>query len=453
MSAERPSAPPALRQVAVFAPLCALISWYWAQLVVDPPGWRIAAVVALATACGLVLALSARLERDGRLNLRFIRVVTVAVFGIAALLAAGLSPALLAPSGWGALTAGLSHGFDGVPRDQWPYDGFDLWVRQVILLAVPLTSVPAAALSLWPPAPGPGGKEAADFRRGGALILLLCPFVFAATERPLPNPPAWGAGLLVVVAAWILLSRPHTQLSSGLMGMAAVIVAGLISLPIAESLQPARPLIEGSPTETERAPAPETGKKERSSAQRPSSAERSRRQPRSGRRDRKREGSQAQPGARRNRKNSTERRTRTAGPRPQTRSPKQREGLPAGAIVVFKAAAVVVILLLVTGRNRRTGSSVDEAAELRSALERLGWSLPPQTTLAELETRLDEQAGPAAARYARRLRERRFAIATASFPAELDRRGLRRALTHGKGLLVRARGFLALPPVPLRRRS
>jgi hypothetical protein len=89
-------------------------------------------------------------------------------------------------------------------------------------------------------------------------------------------------------------------------------------------------------------------------------------------------------------------------------------------------------------------------AELRAALERLGYEISPGTTLAALEHRLIEGPGPAAARYVRRLRERRFAVpAPGGSGPQLDRRALRRALTGGLGPLGWLRGFLALPPAAL----
>jgi hypothetical protein len=79
------------------------------------------------------------------------------------------------------------------------------------------------------------------------------------------------------------------------------------------------------------------------------------------------------------------------------------------------------------------------------ALEGLGRPLGPGTTLLALERRLGQTGGPAAAAYARALRERRFAPAAGPGP-RLDRRALRRALTHGRGLRTRVRALLVLPP-------
>jgi hypothetical protein len=98
-------------------------------------------------------------------------------------------------------------------------------------------------------------------------------------------------------------------------------------------------------------------------------------------------------------------------------------------------------------RRRRFGAGIEgEVRELESALSRLGYSVPPGTTLLALEHTLARSAGPAAARYVRRLRERRFSQRAGHRPDPHARRTLRRALTHSAGLLGRLQGLLALPP-------
>ena len=100
----------------------------------------------------------------------------------------------------------------------------------------------------------------------------------------------------------------------------------------------------------------------------------------------------------------------------------------------------------VAGERSATG---DEAGlrELERALPRLGWALPPRTTLLELERRLARAAGPASAGYIARLRAGRFSAAGTAAPPRSERRALRRELTAGRrGPLARLRGYLALPP-------
>jgi len=394
--------------------------------------WRIAALVALATGCGLVLNLTARLEPDGRAEARIVRVVTVAVALVVGPLAAGVPPGLLAPAGWEQLAAGLTSGVDGLPTT-WPYKGSDFWVRETVLLAIPIMTIPAAAFALLPPADGPGGPEAAAVRRVGALLLLLSLIGFAGSERALSDPLGRGALLLVALVAWLFLPRLHARPAAALGAGVAVLAAGLASLPLAAALAPGPALVGGFSEKAKTAPPAPAGQRDRGERSRPR-PERRRQEQRS-----------ADGGAR---GESPERRERPE----RRKSPGQgdaEDGPPAGLVMLAAIAALAVGLFVVRRRLRRSGSAGDEADELRRVLERLGWSVPPETTLAELERELGQSAGPAAARYARRLRERRFGTLGSAPPSGLDRRALRSALTAGHGPRVRLRGLLALPPAAL----
>jgi len=417
--------------VAAFAPMCAVAALSWAELIGDPPVWRIAALVALATGCGLVLNLTARLEPDGRAEARIVRVVTVAVALVVGPLAAGVPPGLLAPAGWEQLAAGLTSGVDGLPTT-WPYKGSDFWVRETVLLAIPIMTIPAAAFALLPPADGPGGPEAAAVRRVGALLLLLSLIGFAGSERALSDPLGRGALLLVALAAWLFLPRLDPRPAAALGAGVAVLAAGLASLPLAAALAPRPALVGGFSEKPKAAPPAPAGQRDRGERSRPR-PERRRQEQRS-----------ADGGARGESPERRERPERRKSPRPDD----AEDGRLAGLAILLAAITALAVGLFV-GRRRRSGSPSDEADELRRALERLGWSVPPETTLAELERELGQSAGPAAARYARRLRDRRFGIPGSGPPSGLDRRALRSALTAGHGPLVRLRGLLALPPAAL----
>jgi hypothetical protein len=112
--------------------------------------------------------------------------------------------------------------------------------------------------------------------------------------------------------------------------------------------------------------------------------------------------------------------------------------------------ALVVLWLMAAVRRRphfhaRGGESA--VAELRQALDRLGYQYPARTTLSELERRLKVTAGPGAAHYVELLREQRYARPGAGVPPTArDRRALRQALTEGGGPLARLRGLIAIPP-------
>ncbi len=125
-----------------------------------------------------------------------------------------------------------------------------------------------------------------------------------------------------------------------------------------------------------------------------------------------------------------------------------RPWLVAVALAGLGTLAGGAFLLRSRMRTRRRLSAVPDAPlhELRRALERLGYDIAPGTTLAELERRLAEEAGPGAARYVRRLNDGRYARTGARPPGRSARRALRRALTARGGRLRRLRGYLALPP-------
>jgi hypothetical protein len=81
----------------------------------------------------------------------------------------------------------------------------------------------------------------------------------------------------------------------------------------------------------------------------------------------------------------------------------------------------------------------------------MGRPVPPGTTLTALERQLATWVGPAAARYARLVRERRYAPDGAGGPDRSDRAALRRELGAAGGRLGRLRSVLALPPRPASR--
>ena len=115
------------------------------------------------------------------------------------------------------------------------------------------------------------------------------------------------------------------------------------------------------------------------------------------------------------------------------------------ALPLLTVAGIWVVALLRARRVRRSGGDPD-VRELVWALDRLGHPVPPGMTLLALERRLGTSVGPAAARHVRALRERRFAPPASVRVRGLDRRALRRALTRGRGPVVRLRALLALPP-------
>jgi transglutaminase-like putative cysteine protease len=155
---------------------------------------------------------------------------------------------------------------------------------------------------------------------------------------------------------------------------------------------------------------------------------------------------------------------RLAGHATPRRPPHPRAARPAGAgpgwwLLALATGALLTVLaaamwlVRAVAARGRTAQELDEArvAELRAALERLGFTVPPETTLLVLERRLRRLGGAAAARYAAVLRAARFSPQGAPAPVPADRRALRQALTARRGPLARLRGLLALPPAPFSR--
>ncbi|MBV9798111.1 MAG: transglutaminase domain-containing protein [Solirubrobacterales bacterium] len=127
------------------------------------------------------------------------------------------------------------------------------------------------------------------------------------------------------------------------------------------------------------------------------------------------------------------------------------------ALLAIAAVAVLALLMLAArclvghGRLRRSlhGDAELATLELVSALPRLGFVLPARVTLAQVEEIVRIHGGPDAARYVRRLRDRRYAPGGATSLSLRDRRLLRARLTAPLGLDARLRGLWALPPSTL----
>jgi len=121
--------------------------------------------------------------------------------------------------------------------------------------------------------------------------------------------------------------------------------------------------------------------------------------------------------------------------------------LAAALILVGLACAGGLTFLLAVRRRPRR----DPITELTDALAVVGFALSPSMTLAELEPRLVIHYGPDAGAYAALLRRQRYSTAeTGRGPSAGDRRRLRRRLAAHRGLWLRLRLLVALPPAGLR---
>jgi hypothetical protein len=120
-----------------------------------------------------------------------------------------------------------------------------------------------------------------------------------------------------------------------------------------------------------------------------------------------------------------------------------------GIGVILGTVALAIAGGAIAWRRRRglvEGLAVEaQIAELRAALERVGWKLEPRTTLLAIERRATGIARAGIRGYAASLRAYRYAPQAGSPPGPAERRALRRALAGG-GPARRLRALLAIPP-------
>ena len=145
-----------------------------------------------------------------------------------------------------------------------------------------------------------------------------------------------------------------------------------------------------------------------------------------------------------------------SGPFEASPSSRSDDASPLGTVVSF-AAVLGVIGLFVGYRRRRALLLRPEGAEpqlreLERAVPLLGRPTGPRVTLLGIERAFATALGPDAARYPAALRDNRFAAGTPRRPGPEQRRLLRRALGHGKGIRGRLRALRAIPPGGPRRR-
>ena len=219
-------------RIAAFAALSAYGVAHWGGLVAAPPTSRLAAVAALATACGALLAASVRLPGPpaARAGVRLLAVLATLAL---TLMVVGLEARLLLPANWDELREGLDQGLAGLRTIDWPYAGSDEWVRLTLLLGAPPLVSLAAALAFWPARRGAGAL------RTLALVLLLLVYGVAVTEREFGAELVRGVGLTLLVVLWLWPPRLRGREA----GVAAAVVVGaaILAMPVAAGLDRDKP--------------------------------------------------------------------------------------------------------------------------------------------------------------------------------------------------------------------
>lgn len=215
-------------RLALFAAFATFGALHWTLLVADPPAAALPGTVAAATACAAMLAL---LDRSAlpRAAVEGLAALTAVVALVAGVVACGVEPRLLLPSGWGEFAEQVDQALVAVQTVEWPYAAPDEWVRTAILLGIPPLLTTAAALAFWPAPPA-----ARPLLRAAALVALIALYAIAVTTSDPGSPILLGALLLALIAAWLWLpGRRGRELAAG---SVAVLAAGLLALPPALAL-------------------------------------------------------------------------------------------------------------------------------------------------------------------------------------------------------------------------
>jgi transglutaminase-like putative cysteine protease len=221
-----------LVRLVAFTGLAAFGVGHWWGMAAGAPSGRAVAVVAVAAGGGALLSLIPRLALPRTAEGVLAAAVTFLML-CAGLAAAGLSLKLLLPGNWSELSDGLDRGLSGIRTIDWPYDGPDAWVRFTILLGAPLLLTAASALAFWPV------RRYQSFWRAEALIALLLLYGVAVTNHEPGSPLTRGFVLLLLVAAWLWLPRLGRR--DALVASVATLTAGVVSLPVAASLDGDQP--------------------------------------------------------------------------------------------------------------------------------------------------------------------------------------------------------------------
>ncbi len=217
-----------------FATLALLAGLRFAALLAHPPLLRVVGIVAAAAVAAEMLSRTRSLPR--RRGLATIARLVILAFGAyLALRAAGVPARLLWPWRWAHLARELGRG-SGALDGLWPYAGTVRYARLAVLLALPMTILPGAALAFWP------ARRRARERRLLALALLLALYVTGAANESQIGWQVQGTLLLVLLGlllwAWGPGYLPDARAS------ACLLVLCILALVGAGLLNPGRALLD-----------------------------------------------------------------------------------------------------------------------------------------------------------------------------------------------------------------
>ena len=226
--------PLVLQAVAFFA-LAWLAAAHWAALIEPSHTGRALLATTIATAGGVLIALTDRLPRAPGLAARILLLVATALL---ATVAVGVRFKLLMPGNWGTLGDRVGVGLSGIGAvNQWPYSGPNVWLGLTTLLAIPLALVVASALAFWPHA-----RKARSISRGLALVLLVALYAVPVAARPFDHQALRGLALLFCLALWLWLPRLRGRDAGA--ALTAIAIAGLAALILTPRLASSEPWVD-----------------------------------------------------------------------------------------------------------------------------------------------------------------------------------------------------------------
>jgi hypothetical protein len=217
-------------RLAAFAGIGVLAALQWSTLLVDPPTARLLGVVAIATLLGAALT---RLRGLPAARRRLAAAGLVIGATIAALLVLGVPARTLPPWHWERLGSGIDLGLTGLGgKFDYPFTGPGEWARLLLVGAIVPLTIASAFLSFL-------SRRDPDRVPVAGLVLLVTAFAIPAAARPTAAPLLWGAGLLLLVAAWLWGERARA-----LPALAVVAGFGLAAIPVATSLASEDPPVD-----------------------------------------------------------------------------------------------------------------------------------------------------------------------------------------------------------------
>ncbi|MEA2291078.1 MAG: protein-glutamine gamma-glutamyltransferase [Solirubrobacteraceae bacterium] len=224
-----PALRPAVARGVAFGALAGFAALHWMALLT--PGEPGRALTALLLAGGAALALlgAARLPR--RLRLAAAALIA-AVTLVLAMRVGGVPSALLRPSGWSELAAGISRGIAALPGVRVPYRGVEPWIRIVMPLGGTMLVAVAALLAFWP------RRERLGWT-GAALLALVVLYAVPAVAMDFTVEFLRGGILAVLVLAFLRLEKLRSRDAGAAAAVAvAVALGGLVAAPLLDRGQP-----------------------------------------------------------------------------------------------------------------------------------------------------------------------------------------------------------------------